>query len=193
LSDITRNSKVLVTGADGFIGSHLTESLVRAGYDVRAFVYYNSFNSLGWLDNCSNEVKNKFEVFAGDIRDPYGTKKAMKDCEAVLHLAALEASNGLGEVFNLGSNFEISISKTAELIADAMGSQIEIIYDNLRVRPSSSEVGRLWSDNSKAKEFLKWRPNFSGLEGFIKGINETIKWYIEPNNMSKYKPNIYNL
>ena len=83
--------KVLVTGADGFIGSHLTEALVRAGYDVRAFVLYNSFNSWGWLDQCDAEVKGKFEVFAGDVRDPHGVRTAMKGCDAVLHLAALIA------------------------------------------------------------------------------------------------------
>lgn len=81
--------KVLVTGADGFIGSHLTETLVRRGYDVRAFVYYNSFNSWGWLDSCAADVAGKFEVFSGDIRDPHGVKKAMEGCDAVLHLAAL--------------------------------------------------------------------------------------------------------
>jgi dTDP-glucose 4,6-dehydratase len=84
-------TKVLVTGADGFIGSHLTEALVRQGYDVRAFVLYNSFNSWGWLDHCAADVKGKFEVFAGDIRDPHGVKQAMAGCEAVLHLAALIA------------------------------------------------------------------------------------------------------
>jgi dTDP-glucose 4,6-dehydratase len=84
-------NRVLITGADGFIGSHLTEALVRAGYDVRAFVLYNSFNSWGWLDQCDAEVKGKFEVFAGDVRDPNGVRSAMKGCQAVLHLAALIA------------------------------------------------------------------------------------------------------
>ncbi|MFA5825759.1 MAG: SDR family NAD(P)-dependent oxidoreductase, partial [Gallionellaceae bacterium] len=83
--------KILVTGADGFIGSHLTEALVRQGYDVRAFVLYNSFNSWGWLDHCGEDVKGKFEVFVGDIRDPNGVRTAMKGCDAVLHLAALIA------------------------------------------------------------------------------------------------------
>ena len=64
------NGRVLVTGADGFIGSHLTEHLVRRGDDVRAFTFYNSFNSWGWLDRCAEDVKGRFEVFAGDIRDP---------------------------------------------------------------------------------------------------------------------------
>jgi NAD dependent epimerase/dehydratase len=81
--------KILVSGADGFIGSHLTEALVRAGHDVRAFVFYNSFNSWGWLDHCHEDVKNKFEVFAGDIRDSNGVRIAMKGCDAVFHLAAL--------------------------------------------------------------------------------------------------------
>jgi len=83
--------KVLVTGADGFIGSHLTETLVRQGFDVRAFVQYNSFNSWGWLDQCDEDVKGHFQVFSGDIRDPYGVSSAMKDCESVVHLAALIA------------------------------------------------------------------------------------------------------
>jgi len=83
--------KILVTGADGFIGSHLTETLVRAGHEVRAFVLYNSFNSWGWLDQCAADVKGRFEVFAGDIRDPNGVHEAMRGCEAVLHLAALIA------------------------------------------------------------------------------------------------------
>src|SRR5206468_8662040 len=83
--------KILVTGAEGFIGSHLTEKLVRSGHDVRAFVLYNSFNSWGWLDRCASEVAGQFEVFAGDIRDPNGVRTAMKGCNAVMHLAALIA------------------------------------------------------------------------------------------------------
>ena len=84
-------SRILVTGADGFIGSHLTEALVRAGHEVRAFVFYNSFNSWGWLDRCAPDVAGRFEVFAGDIRDPHGVHTAMQGCESVLHLAALIA------------------------------------------------------------------------------------------------------
>jgi NAD dependent epimerase/dehydratase len=84
-------SKILVTGADGFIGSHLTEELVRRGYDVRAFVLYNSFNSWGWLDESPADIKSSLDVFTGDIRDPYGVKAAMKGCGTVLHLAALIA------------------------------------------------------------------------------------------------------
>ena len=84
-------SRILVTGADGFIGSHLTEALVRAGHEVRAFVLYNSFNSWGWLDRCAPDVAGKFEVFAGDVRDPHGVRTAMQGRESVLHLAALIA------------------------------------------------------------------------------------------------------
>lgn len=83
--------KVLVTGADGFIGSHLTEMLVRDGYDVRAFVMYNSLNSWGWLDNAADDVKGQFEVVAGDVRDPHGIEAAMEGVDRVLHLAALIA------------------------------------------------------------------------------------------------------
>jgi nucleoside-diphosphate-sugar epimerase len=85
------DARVLVTGADGFIGSHLVETLVRRGYRVRAFVQYNSFNSWGWLDECAGDVKDSFEVFAGDIRDPHGVKNAMQGCSSVVHLAALIA------------------------------------------------------------------------------------------------------
>lgn len=85
------NEKVLVTGADGFIGSHLTEELVKAGKTVRAFCYYNSFNSWGWLDSLPDEIKNQIDVFSGDIRDPNGVREAMKGIDTVFHLAALIA------------------------------------------------------------------------------------------------------
>ncbi len=84
-------SKILVTGSDGFIGSHLTEELVKKGYDVKAFVYYNSFNTWGWLDTLPSDIMDQVEIFQGDIRDPYGVKESMKECQAVFHLAALIA------------------------------------------------------------------------------------------------------
>ena len=80
---------ILVTGADGFIGSHLTEELVKQGYNVKAFVYYNSFNSWGWLDTLSEDIKNKIEIFSGDIRDPNGVRIAINKCDTVFHLATL--------------------------------------------------------------------------------------------------------
>jgi NAD dependent epimerase/dehydratase len=88
---IIKDKKVLVTGADGFIGSHLVERLLDEGAQVKAFVYYNSFNSWGWLDSFPKEKLAQIEVFAGDIRDPYGVKESMKGCDIVFHLAALIA------------------------------------------------------------------------------------------------------
>lgn len=332
------NSTILITGADGFIGSHLTEALVRLGYKVRAFVVYNSFNSWGWLDHCAPEIKGQFEIFSGDIRDPHGVKEAMKGCEAVLHLAALIAipysyhspdtyvdtnikgtlnvlqaarelgvkrvihtstsevygtarfvpiteehplqgqspysatkiaadqlafsfyasfglpvvivrpfntygprqsaraviptiiaqiangkrqiklgavsptrdfnyvqdtvsgfiaalssDKGLGEVVNLGSNFEISVGDTAQLIAEVMNAEIRLITDEVRLRPENSEVERLWADNTKASLLFGWRPNHCGREGFKRGLTETAEWFSRPNNLRGYKAEIYNV
>ena len=83
--------KVLVTGADGFIGSHLTESLLEKGYDVKAFTYYNSFNTWGWLDTLPKEKLDQIEVFSGDVRDPNGVREAMKGVDQIFQLAALNA------------------------------------------------------------------------------------------------------
>ena len=85
------SEKILVTGAEGFIGSHLTEELVKRGYDVRAFILYNSFNNWGWLEDLPDDIMEHVEVFAGDVRDPNGVLEAMKGCDAVFHLAALIA------------------------------------------------------------------------------------------------------
>jgi NAD dependent epimerase/dehydratase len=331
-------SKVLITGADGFIGSHLTEALVRAGYNVRAFVYYNSFNSWGWLDQCADDVKGKFEVFAGDIRDPHGVQTAMNGCDAVLHLAALiaipysyhspdtyvdtnikgtlnvlqaarelgvrrvvhtstsevygtarfvpiteqhplqgqspysatkiaadqlaysffasfslpvviarpfntygprqsaraviptiitqiasgqrqiklgavsptrdfnyvqdtvagfiaalKSDLGIGEVVNFGSNFEISIGDTVQLIAEAMNTEIEIVTDEVRLRPGNSEVERLWADNEKARTLFGWKPDYSGRDGFKRGIAETAEWFVNSGNLLTYKADSYNI
>jgi len=331
-------TKVLVTGADGFIGSHLTEALVREGYAVRAFTLYNSFNSWGWLDHCAGDVKGNFEVFSGDIRDPHGVKEAMKGCDAVLHLAALVAipfsyyspdtyvdtnikgtvnvlqaarelgvkrvihtstsevygtarfvpiteahplqgqspysatkiaadqlvysfyasfglpvviarpfntygprqsaraviptiitqiasghrqirlgavspsrdftyvqdtvtgfvaalnsQQGVGEVVNFGSNFEISISQTVELIAEIMEVEIQIIPDEARVRPENSEVERLWADNAKAKQLFGWQPSYGGRDGFKRGLAKTAEWFTQADNLRLYKADIYNL
>jgi dTDP-glucose 4,6-dehydratase len=330
--------KILITGADGFIGSHLTEALVRAGHDVRAFVLYNSFNSWGWLDHCSADVKGRFEVFAGDIRDPNGVRTAMKGCDVVLHLAALIAipysyhspdtyvdtnvkgtlnvvqaarelgvskvihtstsevygtarfvpitedhplqgqspysaskigadqiamsfyasfgtpvtvlrpfntygprqsaraliptvitqiaggrrivklgtlhptrdftyipdtvrgfiaaansERGVGEVINIGSNFEINIQDTARLIAEVMGRDIEIETEEARIRPAKSEVERLWADNSKARTLLGWEPQYAGPDGLRRGLAETCAWFSEPGNLNKYRVDTYNI
>lgn len=330
--------KILITGADGFIGSHLTEALVRTGHDVRAFVLYNSFNSWGWLDDCAPDVKGQFEVFSGDIRDPHGIKTAMNNCDAVLHLAALIAipysfhspdtyidtnikgtlnvvqaarelgvgkivhtstsevygtarfvpitedhplqgqspysaskigadqialsfqmsfgtpvvvlrpfntygprqsgraviptiitqiaigkrqinlgavhptrdfnyvsdtvsgfmaalasDRGIGQVINIGSNFEISIEDTARTIAEVMGVEIDILSDEQRLRPEMSEVERLWASNDKARELLGWQPQYGGLEGFQRGLAETVEWFNKPVNLVRYKADIYNV
>ena len=332
------NSSILVTGADGFIGSHLTEALVREGYKVRAFVLYNYFNSWGWLDHCAADVKGQFEVFAGDIRDPHGVKEAMNGCDAVLHLAALIAipysyhspdtyvdtnvkgtlnvlqaarelgvkrvvhtstsevygtarfvpiteehpvqgqspysatkiaadqlaysfyasfglpvviarpfntygprqsaravvptiitqiangrrqiklgavtptrdfnfvldtvsgfiaalnsEQGLGQVVNFGSNFEISIGDTVQLIAEAMNVEVEILADETRFRPENSEVERLCADNAKAKQLFAWQPKYGGREGFKHGLTETAEWFLQPDNLRVYKSDVYNL
>ncbi len=88
---LKKNKKVLVTGACGFIGSHLVELLVKKGYTVKAFVYYNSFNSWGWLDSVPKDTLKNIEVFTGDVRDPNGVKKATEGCDIIFHLAALIA------------------------------------------------------------------------------------------------------
>ena len=330
--------KILVTGADGFIGSHLTEHLVRSGYAVRAFVLYNSFNSWGWLEDSPREIKESMEVFAGDVRDPYGVRQAMSGCDVVLHLAALigipysyhspeayvetnvrgtlnviqagrdlgvarivctstsevygtarqipiseehplqaqspyaatkisadqlamsfytsfdvpiaiirpfntygprqsaraiiptvvtqllenrrpiclgavhptrdfnyiddvvrafvavaEADAAVGEVINIGSGFEISIGDLAVLIADMMGAELEVETEAERLRPERSEVERLCADSTKARELLRWSPRFEGLEGLRRGLGETIAWFSERANCSRYKAHSYTI
>ncbi|MFF2752167.1 NAD-dependent 4,6-dehydratase LegB [Psychrobacillus sp. NPDC058041] len=330
--------KILVTGADGFIGSHLTEALVTQGYDVRAFVYYNSFNSWGWLDKSPSKIKNNLDVFAGDIRDPYGVKEAMRGCTHVLHLASLIAipysyhspdtyvdtnikgtlnivqaareleiekvvhtstsevygtalyvpidekhplqgqspysaskigadqmalsfyrsfntpitiirpfntygprqsaraviptiigqlasgkstiklgaisptrdfnyvkdtvsgfisvmnsEKSIGEVINIGSNYEVTIGETAEMIANIMNVNLKIETDDERLRPEKSEVERLWAENKKAKELLGWEPSFGGKEGFRRGLEETIEWFTKSENLASYKTDVYNI
>ncbi|URN96102.1 MAG: NAD-dependent 4,6-dehydratase LegB [Candidatus Pristimantibacillus lignocellulolyticus] len=332
------NEKILITGADGFIGSHLTEELVRQGYDVKAFVYYNSFNSWGWLDQTPKEIKSSLEVFAGDVRDPYGVKAAMKDCTHVLHLASLIAipysyhspdtyidtnikgtlnivqaarelgvekvvhtstsevygtaqyvpinelhplqgqspysaskigadqialsfyrsfdtpvsiirpfntygprqsaraviptiisqlasgksnihlgavsptrdfnyvkdtvkgfitmmntEKALGEVVNIGSNYEVSIGETAQMIAELMGVTLTIETEEQRLRPEKSEVNRLWADNKKAQELIGWTPEYAGIDGLKRGLEETIEWFTNPTNLAQYKADVYNI
>jgi NAD dependent epimerase/dehydratase len=329
---------VLVTGADGFLGSHLVESLVRKGYKVRAFVMYNSFNSFGWLERAPDDVKMGIEIFSGDIRDPHGVDEAVLGCDAVIHLAALiaipfsyhspdtyidtnvkgtlnvlqaarkagvkriihtstsevygtaryvpiteehplqgqspysaskigadqlafaffssfdlpvviarpfntygprqsaraviptvitqiangakqlklgtttttrdfsyvqdtvdafiatlESEKGLGEVINYGSNFEISILDVVTMIAEKMNVKVDIEADSKRLRPMNSEVERLWSDNAKAKQLFGWSPKYAGRDGLARGLEDTINWFRQPENLQSYKSDIYNI
>jgi dTDP-glucose 4,6-dehydratase len=338
VSDIRKAKKILVTGADGFIGSHLAEALVRYGCNTRALVFYNSFNSWGWLDHSEKDIQESIEVFSGDIRDPYGVRQAMKGCDIIFHLAALisipysyrspdtyvdtnvkgtlnivqaarehevskvihtstsevygtarfvpitedhplqgqspyaaskigadqiamsffrsfgtpvsivrpfntygprqsaraviptvitQIANGnrairlgslhptrdfnyikdtvqgflsvaasaqtIGEVVNVGSNYEISVGETARLIAEVMGVTLEIQCDEQRIRPESSEVERLWADNSKARVLAGWAPQYGGREGFKQGLAETVDWFTRPEHLRQYKSGEYNI
>ena len=328
--------KILVTGADGFIGSHLVEELVKQNYEVKAFCLYNSFGSKGWLDSIHLDILKNVEVFFGDIKDLNCVKEAMKDCTHVFHLAALisipysylapssyidtniygtlnvlEAARDLkinqvvhtstsetygtaqyvpidenhplvgqspysaskigadqlaisfwksfstpvtilrpfntygprqsnraiiptiitqiasgqkdiklgkltptrdfnfvsdtchafikvlnckktiGKVINSASNFEISIGDTVQLLAKIMNKDINIISEEKRFRPSSSEVNRLYGDNTLLKNLTGWSPVFGGLDGFSKGLSITANWFSNPKNLERYSSEKY--
>ena len=127
------NNKILVTGAEGFIGSHLTEYLVKEGYEVKAFVLYNSFNSWGWLDNVSNEIKSELEVFTGDIRNFDSVKKAIVDCKTVFHLGALIAIPY--SYISPSSYIDTNISGTVNILQAALDHSIDHF-----IHTSTSEV-----------------------------------------------------
>ncbi|MGC6534313.1 MAG: NAD-dependent 4,6-dehydratase LegB [Parvibaculales bacterium] len=323
---------ILITGADGFIGSHLTELMVKRGFKVKALAQYNSFNNWGWLDDvdCLADV----EVLTGDVRDPHFCRTITKDTDAVMHLAALiaipysyvapdsyvdtnvkgtlnicqaaiennvdrvihtstsevygtaqyvpideahplqpqspysaskiaadamamsffnafdlpvtiarpfntygprqsaraviptiisqiangakqiklgdvsptrdfnyvldtcsgflallESNAAIGETINIGSNFEISIADTLELIRDLMDSDVEFIREEQRIRPGKSEVFRLWCDNQKLSDLTGFKPEVDIREG----LQHTISWFTESENLAKYKTDIYNV
>jgi dTDP-glucose 4,6-dehydratase len=108
-------------------------------------------------------------------------------------IAAATSDRSVGEVINIGSNFEISIGDTARTIGEIMGVDLDIVTDEQRLRPEKSEVERLWASNQKAGELLGWQPEFGGIEGFRRGLAQTVEWFSEPANTASYKSDIYNL
>ena len=125
--------QITIIGGTGFIGSHLTEELIRRGHDVRAFVFYNSFGHWGWLDESPDDIKRELDIFAGDIRDPHGVRTAMKDCDVVLHLAAL-----IGIPYSYHSPdayVDTNIKGTLNIVQAARDLELEKI-----VHTSTSEV-----------------------------------------------------
>lgn len=125
--------KLFITGADGFIGSHLSEELIRRGFDVRAFVCYNSFNSSGWLDYAPAETKREIQICQGDIRDPYRVKEAMRGCDIVFHLAALIAIPY--SYYSPGSYIDTNIHGTLNVLQAVRELELEKM-----VHTSTSEV-----------------------------------------------------
>ena len=108
-------------------------------------------------------------------------------------IAIAEAEESTGKVINIGSNYEVTIGDTANMIANLMGVQIEIETDDQRLRPEKSEVERLWADNSRAMSLTGWKPAYAGIDGFRSGLKETIEWFTDKNNLSMYKTEIYNI
>lgn len=127
------SQRILVTGADGFIGSHLTEALTRKGYDVRAFVFYNSWSSWGWLDHAPADIRNAIDIFAGDIRDPHAVKTAMRGCDMVFHLAALVSIPY--SYHSPGSYIDTNVKGTLNVLQSAQELRIAKV-----VHTSTSEV-----------------------------------------------------
>lgn len=108
-------------------------------------------------------------------------------------ISVAQADAAVGEVINIGSNYEISIGELVELIAEIMQVKIEIQTEEVRLRPEKSEVERLWADNAKAEKLLGWKPEYAGYEGLKRGLAETINWFKQSENLKKYRPGVYNL
>jgi nucleoside-diphosphate-sugar epimerase len=108
-------------------------------------------------------------------------------------IAIAESDTAVGQVINIGSNFEVSIGEAVEMIAELMGVDVKVETDVERLRPAQSEVERLWADNSRALQLLGWKPEFGGRDGFRRGLAETISWFAREENRSRYKADIYNL
>jgi nucleoside-diphosphate-sugar epimerase len=108
-------------------------------------------------------------------------------------VAVAECDAAVGQVLNIGSNYEISIGETAALIANLMGREVELQSDEQRLRPANSEVERLWADNSRALQVAGWAPEYAGRDGFARGLRETIDWFSRPENLRRYKAGVYNI
>ena len=108
-------------------------------------------------------------------------------------VAVAESDAALGQVINVGSNYEISVGDTAHLIARLMGRDVEFVGDEQRLRPAGSEVERLWADNRKALELTGWAPEYAGLQGVERGLRETIDWFSVPDHLRRYKAGLYNI
>ena len=132
----------------------------------------------------------KKKIKLGSIHPTRDFSYVTDTANAFIEIAQCEAS--IGKTINFGSNFEISIGKTAELISQIMGIEIDIVSDDKRFRPKNSEVERLFADTTLAKKILSLQPEHSGLEGFKKGLEKTIHWYTKPENLKHFKSNIYN-
>ena len=113
--------------------------------------------------------------------------------EAAICTAVLELDSAVGETINIGSNYEISISRTVQLIAEILEREIEVETDDSRLRPDDSEVDRLLADNTKAKRLLGWEPLYSGMEGLKRGLAETVAWFRNQDNLRAYSTDVYNI
>jgi dTDP-glucose 4,6-dehydratase len=157
------------------------------------------FNTYGPRQSARAVIPTVITQIASGVKEiQLGALNPTRDFSYVMDTArgfvvALSSNKGIGEVFNLGSGFEISIGDTANLIAKLMGQEVKIKLDNKRIRPKDSEVERLFASNVKANDFFGWKPAESGIEGFKSGLKKTIDWFINSENLSGYKSSIYNI
>jgi dTDP-glucose 4,6-dehydratase len=138
------------------------------------------------------------QIAAGERRVRLGALHPTRDFSFVDDtvagfLAVAQSERALGEVINIGSDYEISIGEAAALVAELMGAKIEVVSDAERVRPEESEVERLWADTARAKRLLGWQAEYAGRDGLRRGLAKTIRWYREPANLARYKTGRYTL
>ena len=139
---------------------------------------------------------NITQIAAGQRQIKLGALSPTRDFNFVADICAAfqavsECDDSIGQVVNAASNFEISIGDTASLIAEVMNVELEIITDEQRLRPESSEVSRLFGDNTRLRNLTGWKPAFGELEGFRRGLAHTAEWFSDPSNLVSYRPDIY--